>query len=327
MTRAVVALGSNLGERRSHLERAIGALADLGEVLAVSSLYESDPVGGPDQPGYLNAVAIVETDLSAADLLPRLLAIEQQAGRRRSVRWGPRTLDLDLILHGDTQLASEALHVPHPRLGERRFVLEPLVEVWPEATTPDGTRAADLLPAVESQRVRRVGEWRPGASPRPGRWAGAGFAGRGGWWVVGQGALLVAGAVALFAGSGTLAVGGSWHLWTGRLLVAAGVLQGVAGLLTLGPSLTPYPEPAAAGRLVERGIYRHVRHPIYGGIAMGLTGAALHAASVPGLLLAGAIGVFFWAKAGFEERRLIDRYPTYPAYRERTRARIIPWLL
>lgn len=327
MSRAVVALGSNLGDRRAHLEGAIGALADVGSVVAVSSLYESDPVGGPDQPGYLNAVAIVETDLSAADLLARLLAIEQRAGRERNVRWGPRTLDLDLILHGDSEVASEGLHVPHPRYGERRFVLEPLVEVWPEATTPDGTRAADLLPAVEAQRVRRVGEWRPGPGPQRGRWAGPGFAGRGGWWVVGQGALLVTAAVAVFAGSGTLAVAGSWHLWGGRILLAAGLLQGAAGLLTLGPGLTPYPEPAAEGQLVERGIYRHVRHPIYGGIAIGLAGAALHAASVPALLLAGAIGVFFWSKAGFEERRLVDRYPAYPAYRERTRARIIPWLL
>ncbi len=243
------------------------------------------------------------------------------------MRWGPRTLDLDLILHGETAVASESLQVPHPRLGERRFVLKPLLEVWPEATTPDGTRIADLLAAVDSQRLRRVGKWRPGSGAVPGRWGGAGFTGRGGWWVVGQGALLVTAAVALLAGSGTLTVEGSWHLWVGRILLAAGVVQGAAGVLSLGSSLTPYPEPLAGGRLVVRGIYRHVRHPIYGGVAIGLAGAALHAASLPGLLLAGAVAMFFWSKAGFEERRLVDRYPGYPAYRDRTRARIIPWLL
>jgi 2-amino-4-hydroxy-6-hydroxymethyldihydropteridine diphosphokinase len=154
--RAAVALGSNLGDRRGHLDASVEELAALGEVVAVSSLYETAPIGGPPQDGYLNAVALIDTELAAADLLEALLAIEAAHGRVRMEPMGPRTLDLDLVLYDDAAIDEPALIVPHPRMTERRFVLEPLLEVWPDATLPDGTPLAPLLASVADQQVHRV---------------------------------------------------------------------------------------------------------------------------------------------------------------------------
>jgi 2-amino-4-hydroxy-6-hydroxymethyldihydropteridine diphosphokinase len=134
VTRAAFGLGSNLGDRRAHLEAAVRGLAGLGEVLAVSSFRETAPVGGPPQPAYLNAAVVVATELEPLALLHAAQEIERRAGRERGVVWGPRTLDLDLLLYGDRTLREPGLVVPHPRLHERRFVLEPLAEIaldWP----------------------------------------------------------------------------------------------------------------------------------------------------------------------------------------------------
>ena len=134
MTRAYLGLGSNLGDRTAHLQLAIDALAETEgvQVVAVSNVYETAPVGGPEQDDYLNAVVALETDLSARDLLAVAQGIEQLADRVRTVRWGPRTLDVDVLLVGDERVDEPDLQVPHPRLAERGFVLAPLRDVAPD---------------------------------------------------------------------------------------------------------------------------------------------------------------------------------------------------
>src|SRR5262249_28738164 len=132
-------LGSNLGDRRAALEGAIAALAATPRILVrkVSTLHETEPVGGPaGQGGYLNAAAVLETSLDPFALLKVLQEIEAHFGRVRTVRWGERPLDLDLLLFGDRIIETPELVVPHPRYAARRFVLEPLAEVAPEAVDP-----------------------------------------------------------------------------------------------------------------------------------------------------------------------------------------------
>ena len=147
---AAIALGSNLGDCLATLE---AALLDLDQtpqlrLLRRSSWYRSAPVG-PPQPDYLNGCALLEVQLEPEALLDRLQAIEQRHGRVRAERWGPRSLDLDLILYGDRRVESERLQVPHPRLWERPFVLVPLAEIAPELIDPvSGRRLADLARAL-----------------------------------------------------------------------------------------------------------------------------------------------------------------------------------
>ncbi|MFL5922982.1 MAG: 2-amino-4-hydroxy-6-hydroxymethyldihydropteridine diphosphokinase [Gaiellaceae bacterium] len=140
VTSAYVGLGANLGERAAAIDAALDLLrAVVGvEVVAVSSLRETDPIGYVDQPRFLNAAAELETTLSASELLDRLLAIERRLGRVRGEgpRFGPRTIDLDLLLYGDKQIDEPGLQIPHPRLHERRFALEPLAELDPALEIP-----------------------------------------------------------------------------------------------------------------------------------------------------------------------------------------------
>jgi 2-amino-4-hydroxy-6-hydroxymethyldihydropteridine diphosphokinase len=154
MTRAYVGLGANLGDREGNLLRAVALLgAEPGiEVTAVSTFRETEPVGYLDQPRFLNGAAAVETDLSPRELLGRLLAVEQALGRGlgRGPRWGPRTIDLDLLLYGQETVDEPGLTVPHPRLTERSFALEPLLELDSDLHLPDGRGLRGLLrPAVE----------------------------------------------------------------------------------------------------------------------------------------------------------------------------------
>jgi 2-amino-4-hydroxy-6-hydroxymethyldihydropteridine diphosphokinase len=146
MTRVYVGLGSNLGDRERNLREAFQRLEQIG-LLRASELRETDPVGFTEQPKFLNAAAELETHLSAREVLDRLLAIERELGRDRASerRWGPRTIDLDLLLYGDETIDEPGLKVPHPLLAERRFVLEPLHELDPELGLPDGRRIKDLL--------------------------------------------------------------------------------------------------------------------------------------------------------------------------------------
>lgn len=147
---ALLALGSNLGDRESFLRLALGELAPVRQ----SQVWETDPVGGPERQGpYLNMVVAVHTDLDPFALLRRCQRVERLAGRVREVRWGPRTLDIDILFYDDVTLASDALALPHPRLAERRFVLAPLAEVapercpagWDDALPPGGVWAVGNL--------------------------------------------------------------------------------------------------------------------------------------------------------------------------------------
>lgn len=146
---AMIGLGSNLGDRRAFLEGATEALAATPGIvgLRVSAFRETEPVGGPaGQGAYLNAAALLETTLDPFELLRVLQAIETRFGRVRTIRWGERTLDLDLLLYGDRIIETSELTVPHPRLAERRFVLEPLSEIAPGAIEPrSGRRVSELL--------------------------------------------------------------------------------------------------------------------------------------------------------------------------------------
>ena len=149
MTRSFVGLGANLEDPRGQIERAIELLAaEEGiEVVAVSSLRETDPVGYEDQPRFLNGAAELRTSLGARELLERLLAVERRLGRVRGEgpRFGPRTIDLDLLLYGDELIDEPGLQIPHPRLHERRFALEPLAELDPALEVPGRGSVQALL--------------------------------------------------------------------------------------------------------------------------------------------------------------------------------------
>lgn len=136
MATAYIALGSNLGDRAATLHAALERLGALGTVEAVSPFLETDPVGYTEQPRFLNAAARLRTTLSPEDVLRGLLGIEAALGRVRTLRWGPRTIDLDLLLYDDMVLHDPGLSLPHPRLHERRFVLEPLAAIAPDAVHP-----------------------------------------------------------------------------------------------------------------------------------------------------------------------------------------------
>lgn len=134
--KVVIALGSNLGDREATLFDAINQLAVIITVVKVSTFHETAPVGGPEQPDYLNAVLIGESELEPTELLRRMQEIELAAGRQRIERWGARTLDLDLIAADDLVIESDFLTLPHPRAHERRFVLDPWLEIDSEAYLP-----------------------------------------------------------------------------------------------------------------------------------------------------------------------------------------------
>jgi len=153
-----LSLGSNIGDRGGHLGEAILRLAALGRVVSVSSLYETEPVEFADQEWFLNCVVALETEMKPEELMRALLQIEREMGRRRTQSKGPRNIDLDILLAGDLVVDSPELSIPHPAMHQRRFVLEPLVEIAPEVRHPVMKKSArellDDLPA--GQTVRRV---------------------------------------------------------------------------------------------------------------------------------------------------------------------------
>ena len=153
--RAYVGLGSNLGDSLGVLRGATARLAGLGAVLAVSPVYETDPVGYEDQPAFLNAVVLLDTTLEPEALLDGLLAIEAEFHRERTVRWGPRTLDLDLLWYEGVTRTDQRLTLPHPRAHERAFVLRPLADLEPELPLA-GSTPAELLCELPDQGVRAV---------------------------------------------------------------------------------------------------------------------------------------------------------------------------
>jgi 2-amino-4-hydroxy-6-hydroxymethyldihydropteridine diphosphokinase len=155
--RAYVGLGSNQGDPAATLHSALDALARLGTVAAVSPLYETDPIGFEQQPAFLNAVAALDTGLEPLALLDELHRIEAGHGRERTIRFGPRTLDLDLIWYAGLRMDGERLTLPHPRAAEREFVLRPLADLAPDLDL-DGRTVAALLAGLPPQGVRATGQ-------------------------------------------------------------------------------------------------------------------------------------------------------------------------
>jgi 2-amino-4-hydroxy-6-hydroxymethyldihydropteridine diphosphokinase len=156
-TDAVIGLGANLGFPELALVHAVQDLAAIGELVAVSALYATLPVGGPSQPDYLNAAVRLRFAGTPAELLERLLAVERAAGRERRERWGPRILDLDILWVAGVGLKSPELEIPHPRLRERAFALVPLLDVAPNAVDPrDQVAYADVLGGLDSSGVREL---------------------------------------------------------------------------------------------------------------------------------------------------------------------------
>ena len=143
--KAVISLGANIGNPKEQMQLAIAMLREATDVIALSSIYTTEPVGGPEQPNYLNAICIAESELPAADLLALLHGIEKTLGREHVERWGPRTIDLDLIQYGSILSSAEELELPHPRAHERKFVLEPWLEVEPDAILLTHGKVSELL--------------------------------------------------------------------------------------------------------------------------------------------------------------------------------------
>ena len=143
--KAVISIGTNIADPKANLDLAVALLREATDVIAVSSYLQTKPVGGPEQPDYLNAIAIVESELPAKDLLAVLNGIETAMGRTREIHWGPRVIDLDLVQYGGLLVSDEKLTLPHPRAHERRFVLAPWFEIEPEAILLTHGRISDLL--------------------------------------------------------------------------------------------------------------------------------------------------------------------------------------
>ena len=302
-----------MAKRAEVLRGAVRDLGVAGPVGPVSSIYQTRPIGGPEgQDPYLNAVCVLDTDHTAEMLLDVLQGIETKWGRTRQDRWGPRVLDLDVVLFGSEEIHTSRLDVPHPRMLERRFVLEPLVEVWPDATV-GGRTVAQALGRVQDQQVERI------AGPR---WIV--MTEKGGAWLAGQGGLILMLLLSLFD-TGSLEVG-EWAQWVGRVLVVVAAVLFIAGARALGRNLTGYPEPTDGGVLVTTGVFRWIRHPLYTANILLFLGIALHQESMAGLAVAALAASFFWMKAGYEEIRLSLRYPGYRDYVRSTSGRLVPGL-
>jgi 2-amino-4-hydroxy-6-hydroxymethyldihydropteridine diphosphokinase len=155
--RTVLSLGSNLGDRLDNLQEAIDTLFDAPglDFIGLSPVYETKPVGGPEQGDFLNVVIVANSQVAPKSLLERVLGIEESMGRTREVRWAPRTLDIDIIMMGDMISDDPDLLLPHPRAHERAFVLRPWCDVDPDATLPGHGRVSDLLPALADQELWR----------------------------------------------------------------------------------------------------------------------------------------------------------------------------
>jgi 2-amino-4-hydroxy-6-hydroxymethyldihydropteridine diphosphokinase len=154
--KAVLAFGANLGDRAATLQAALHGLATQMQVVAVSGIYETAPVGGPAQPDFYNAVVLVDTDLSATDLLAVAHSLEAAAGRVRLEHWGPRTLDVDVLVYGDEHSDDPRLTLPHPRAHQRAFVVLPWLEIEPDGAIDGRGTLAELAVALGTGGVRRL---------------------------------------------------------------------------------------------------------------------------------------------------------------------------
>jgi 2-amino-4-hydroxy-6-hydroxymethyldihydropteridine diphosphokinase len=314
MAKVAIALGSNLGDRLGHLRAGLDGLAEFGTISSVSRVHETDPVGGPEQGRYLNAVVVIETDLAPLDVLSALLEIERNRGRERTVRWGPRTLDLDLIVYEGQRVDLPTLEVPHPRAHERGFVLAPLAEVWPEARLANGSTAREALGAVGTSGIRPWhGSW-PEETPHLGAEAAR--------WVWAQLVLFAVWLAIVIASTEPITTA---RAIVGTLVLVAGIAAMEASRRALGRNLTPFPQPRAGTTLVNRGIYGRVRHPIYTGVVTSLVGASVLAGSIAGVVVAAVVLIFFNAKASVEERALTIAVPEYAGYLDTVERRFLPW--
>ncbi|HVR32161.1 MAG TPA: 2-amino-4-hydroxy-6-hydroxymethyldihydropteridine diphosphokinase [Acidimicrobiia bacterium] len=311
--RATVALGSNLGDRLQQLRTAVAGLRRLGDVVDTSSLYETDPVGGPAQGRYLNAVVLLETALDPEALLQELHRLEGDSDRTRDVRWGPRTLDLDLITYGDRRISQPLLVVPHPRAHERRFVLAPMLEVAPDAPLANGQVARDAITSTLDQRIQRwEGSWER-ETPALGVEAG--------WWVVAQfGLLLLWLVVVLF----TAEPDASPWLFVGVPLAVAGIALGIGAIVSFAAPVSPSPQPREGASLVDRGVYRFVRHPMYGALILATSGAAIAARAWAGVAVSVVLAGVLRLKSAREERILGVVLGGYRAYARSVRRRFLP---
>jgi 2-amino-4-hydroxy-6-hydroxymethyldihydropteridine diphosphokinase len=314
LTRFAIAIGSNLGDRVGHLRHAVEEIGRLGDRRGVSGLYETAPVGGPAQGPYLNAVVLLDSDRPPEDLLRQLQEIEARHGRQRSMRWGPRTLDLDIVSMAPGAIDSDRLVVPHPRSAERRFVLRPLCDVWPEAPVVGGI-AAEALVSVTDQKVDLLARSWLNQERDPGR-----------YWIGAQFALLFLIGLSIL-GFGSLPTTWAWWRVLGGVLLFAGAIGASTAAHALGTALTVMPEPVPGSELVETGPYGLVRHPIYGSLSLAAIGASLLFADRAGVALGVLLLGFFWAKSGYEERRLRMVHAGYMGYRDRVRWRLLPFLL
>jgi 2-amino-4-hydroxy-6-hydroxymethyldihydropteridine diphosphokinase len=162
--KSYLGLGSNLNDPKGNINRAIELLAENPriEILQVSSTYETSPVGYKDQPDFINAVALIETTLSPRELSDAVHGIEDVMGRKRIFKWGPRVIDIDVLLYGDEIIDEEGLKIPHPMMMDRRFVLEPLAEIAPDLVLPGGRTASAAAKSAadgnnaEKERVRKI---------------------------------------------------------------------------------------------------------------------------------------------------------------------------
>ncbi|MGH8958419.1 MAG: 2-amino-4-hydroxy-6-hydroxymethyldihydropteridine diphosphokinase [Acidimicrobiia bacterium] len=311
MPKVAISLGSNLGDRLANLRFAVQRLARSFSLAAVSSLYLTAPVGGPAQNDFLNAVALIDSDQPPREILSQLQGIEVAAGRVRHERFGPRTLDLDLIAIEGVTWTGTDLELPHPRSHQRRFVVEPLTEIWPEASLSGGP-AASLLRTVRGQQVVRL------ANP----WLTdpLHFVGNDAAWVGGQFALLIA-IAALVLLTGTWPPTG-WN-WLGLIPLGLSLFFMGSGAKELGAALTANPTPRPA-TLADTGVYKVVRHPIYLGVLLGALGAVVLWQAWWGLVLIAVLAAFLVLKARFEEQRLRVIYPAYATYAERVSSMILP---
>lgn len=314
MARYAIGLGSNLGDRLGHLIDACRSIEERLGLVDVSSMYETEPIGGPEQDPFLNAVAVVETELKPEQVLEVLQGIETDQGRERTVHWGPRTLDLDIVAGPPS--ATERLAIPHPRAAEREFVLRPLADVWPDALVGDGLVASAALASVGKQGVDHLAsDWRPPVSRA-----------RANSFVVIQMVLLALTAVAIVAGGGWPPANGFLAV-VGGLLALCGLGLALWASRALGTALTPSPLPRPESDLVTAGPYGFARHPIYGGLVLLAIGSALVTNSLVALAPALLLVLLFLAKSHYEEGHLRMRHPGYRSYMETVPRRLIPFIL